>query len=178
MGGKTPEYIGAEKCMICHLPHYDAWNETKMAKAFEILKPSARKEAKLKVEFDPEEDYTESDYCLSCHVTGYDEPGGFVSFEETPKLVGVQCEACHGPGSIYAGMMGKKKGTFIRIEFMEEGGLKLPSEKDNDCAEKCHNDASPFVDPEKAFDYKERAARGVHKLSHPDVKKITMPFNL
>ena len=37
------------------------------------------------------------DECVSCHVTGYGEEGGWVSEEETPGLVGIQCEACHGP---------------------------------------------------------------------------------
>ena len=37
--------------------------------------------------FDPE--------CLSCHVTGWGENGGFISEVDTPKLKNVQCEVCH-----------------------------------------------------------------------------------
>jgi len=39
--------------------------------------------------------------CVSCHVTGYEKPGGStVTVNE--KLRSVQCEECHGPGSAHA----------------------------------------------------------------------------
>ena len=74
-------YIGVEQCKICHLPHYSSWDETRMSKAFELLKPGVRKEAKIKAGLDPEHDYRKEDSCLPCHVTGYGKPGGFVSME-------------------------------------------------------------------------------------------------
>jgi len=72
-------YVGADKCKICHKLQYDSWLATKHAKATEDAKSST------KWKFDAS--------CLSCHATNKDE-----------TLAGVQCEACHGPGSDYKAM--------------------------------------------------------------------------
>jgi hypothetical protein len=37
---------------------------------------------------------------VSCHVTGYERPGGS-NVTHVNKLQNVQCEACHGPGSLH-----------------------------------------------------------------------------
>jgi len=39
--------------------------------------------------------------CVGCHVTGFREPGGS-EVVENAGLVDVQCEVCHGPGSLHA----------------------------------------------------------------------------
>lgn len=77
------EYVGdnAKKCKMCHKVQVEAWSEWDMASSWDKLSD----EEKAKEE------------CIACHVTGYGEPGGFVSEKETPTLVGIQCEACHGP---------------------------------------------------------------------------------
>ncbi|MDW7967131.1 MAG: multiheme c-type cytochrome [Thermoanaerobaculum sp.] len=71
--------MGADKCKMCHKVQYDSWLQTPHAKATETAKAST------KWKFEPA--------CLSCHATNKDE-----------KLAGVQCEACHGPGSDYKAM--------------------------------------------------------------------------
>ena len=38
--------------------------------------------------------------CISCHVTGYGKAGGSI-LGKTEGREDVQCEACHGPGSIH-----------------------------------------------------------------------------
>ena len=79
-------YIGQKKCRICHFKEYRSWKKTKHAKAWSTL---------------PEEDRGRPG-CYRRHVTGYGEAGGYVNESETPRLSGVQCESCHGPGSAHA----------------------------------------------------------------------------
>lgn len=85
-----PAYMGAKFCRTCHSSadndRYHRWLESGHASAYEVLKGAEKT--------DPQ--------CLSCHTTGYDQP---VSDKSTLKdLRGVQCEACHGPGSEYKPM--------------------------------------------------------------------------
>lgn len=72
----APTYIGAEKCKMCHKLQYESWLTTKHAKATEAAKTA--KDRKFEAA------------CLTCHATNKDE-----------AMAGVQCEACHGPGSEY-----------------------------------------------------------------------------
>jgi hypothetical protein len=72
----APTYIGADKCKMCHKIQHTSWLETKHAKATEAAKAST--EWKFEAA------------CLTCHATNKDE-----------AMAGVQCEACHGPGSDY-----------------------------------------------------------------------------
>jgi hypothetical protein len=70
------EYIGADKCKMCHKVEYTSWSETPHAGAYDKIKAEDRK---------PE--------CLNCHATG-----------KSADMPGVQCEACHGAGSEYKSM--------------------------------------------------------------------------
>lgn len=87
------KYVGAKKCRLCHMKGgiYKRWEAMKHATNFEELKPEhyAMKDPKT------------GKMCLECHTTGYGEPSGFKSVEETPELTSVGCEACHGPGSVH-----------------------------------------------------------------------------
>lgn len=79
-------YIGIEACTVCHDEERKVYDGTAHAKAYETL----------------EKDFKEFNLdCVSCHVTGYDKPGGStVTFVD--KFKDVQCEECHGPGSLHA----------------------------------------------------------------------------
>jgi hypothetical protein len=84
-------YVGAVTCKTCHPNTYAKWAITKHAKAYEALTENPKRNR----EFDAD--------CVSCHTTGFDYKGGFMTAEETPNLKGNQCENCHGPGSKHAG---------------------------------------------------------------------------
>ncbi|MCX7927029.1 MAG: cytochrome c family protein, partial [Candidatus Omnitrophica bacterium] len=77
------KFIGIDKCKGCHKKEYEDFQARKFAKAWAVLQMRGKTT-------DPE--------CLKCHATGYGQPGGFVSEEQTPHLKYKQCEACHGPG--------------------------------------------------------------------------------
>lgn len=121
-------YVGVQNCATCHSGNVKEdkvteWRDTGHGTKFEDTFARYSKA---------------SDYCIGCHVTGYnetDKAGGFDdaaklagwspekgSFSDwmkdqqkmtiddvkkTPmgKLINVQCEACHGPGSTHAGIL-------------------------------------------------------------------------
>ncbi len=80
-------YLGAKQCSPCHSELDTVWQKTRHAKAIESLKKS-------KQEMLPA--------CVRCHVTAYEQEGGFIDYDLTPEMAGVQCESCHGPGSVHA----------------------------------------------------------------------------
>jgi nitrate/TMAO reductase-like tetraheme cytochrome c subunit len=81
----APEhFLGAELCIRCHTDEAEQWKTTSHSIAWKTL-VDAKKDAT------PE--------CITCHVVGFKQPGGFVSAATTPKLSNVQCENCHGMGT-------------------------------------------------------------------------------
>ena len=82
-GPTDATYVGDEVCATCHADARDVWARTPHATAYATLQKSSK-------EFNLD--------CVSCHVTGYEMPGGS-TVTHVEKLKNVQCEACHGPGS-------------------------------------------------------------------------------
>jgi 2',3'-cyclic-nucleotide 2'-phosphodiesterase (5'-nucleotidase family) len=78
-------YLGIDVCSTCHVDARKVWNGTAHAHAYATL-ATQFKEYNLD--------------CVSCHVTGYEKPGGS-SVAHVEKLKDVQCEDCHGPGSLH-----------------------------------------------------------------------------
>ncbi len=128
-------YVGDNEktCKVCHAEQVKTFTTLKKAKAFSLLKEDEKKNAS----------------CVKCHVTGYGEEGGFVSLENTPKLINVQCEACHGPASLHLKVS-------ITDKEKRKATVKMP--KKADC-EKCHNKESPDF---KGFDYEKYLAQIKH----------------
>jgi hypothetical protein len=89
-------FMGLANCTSCHAEERAVWDKTPHAHAYETL----------------QKDFVEYNLdCVGCHVTGYEKPGGStVTFVE--NLKDVQCEVCHGPGSLHANDP-KKKGLIV-----------------------------------------------------------------
>ena len=163
---EAPAYIGDKGCKVCHFKQHRSWKKTKMANAFESLKPGQKADIKEQHGLDPKKDYTKDPKCLACHTTGYGKPGGYPVVDgkkwtdKVAKLAadreGVQCESCHGPSSLMVDTkkeIKKSKREYTTAELAKLG-LVLPDEKN--CVE-CHNEKSPTWDPKKKFDFKTAA---------------------
>jgi len=77
-------YLGEKTCRRCHEAEYEKIKDNPHAHAFQTL-------------VDQQRDATPE--CLTCHVVGLGQAGGFISRQSTPDLVNVQCENCHGMGT-------------------------------------------------------------------------------
>ena len=76
-----------DMCARCHSDIYDNYILTRHYRAFSALSS---------------EENRKNHECLMCHTTGFGEFGGYDPERERSRgvnLRGVQCEACHGPGS-------------------------------------------------------------------------------
>ena len=167
-GADEPRYVGWKACEMCHKDETADWLRSKHGKAFELLKPGNRHKAKKNAKLDPDKDYTVStEKCVGCHTTGFKKPGGFVDTTTTPEMVGIQCEACHGPGSEYRTIHKSKRTEFKRDE-VKAVGQTYGSENDQVCRN-CHEHKDtpmqPSIDEKYKFDWKERLkdARAFHR---------------
>ncbi len=149
---KGADYVGINKCKMCHLKEYKSWSETKHAMAMAGLqkadpKVAAEMATKVKVEIKGSPDKT--DGCVMCHVTGFHLAGGFPAADsaKTAAVTNVTCEACHGPGSKHVAAATAEKKKMINTK---------PSA--NMCMQ-CHtSETSP------KFNFDEYKKRGVHAI--------------
>jgi len=114
--GRKAEYVGSDRCRMCHLGQHQSWSETPHARALTNLSAAdsvavATMAAKLKVRL--ERSAAETEACVRCHVTGFHLAGGYPTADSARavSLARVGCESCHGPGSlhVYATLAEKKK---------------------------------------------------------------------
>lgn len=110
-------YVGVEACADCHQEAVDFWKTTRHIGAWDTLEAVGKP-------FDYD--------CISCHVTGWGEPGG-ASMAMNEPLRDVQCETCHGPGSkhVDADEADAKK-TIVRVpaEGLCAGQCHTPEHSD------------------------------------------------
>ena len=125
-------YVGSLACKDCHPEEYENFiTYAKKSTSFQ----SVEKQMK---HLTPDE----IKQCYPCHTTGYGQPGGFVSLEETPHLKNAGCEVCHGPGAEHSRTANP------------ETIIKNMSKKD---CEVCH-----ISERVKAFKYKPLIHGGAH----------------
>ena len=119
----SDNFIGVEKCMFCHEDIVEDYYTTAHASSYETL-------------VDVFEENNSN--CVSCHVTGWKEPGGFgQASTERRALDLVQCEACHGRGTAHS-----RDGSMV---------VNAPES----CV-RCHNDEMPQnCNSSRDFDYDE-----------------------
>jgi hypothetical protein len=106
-----PGYAGNETCTDCHTEAAAFWSKTVHATAWKTLVERGQ-------QFDLD--------CIGCHVTGWQRPGGS-NLGHNEKLRDIQCETCHGPGSIHVAKGGLEKPLAI---------AKAPAA--DLCATQCH----------------------------------------
>ncbi|WP_433930254.1 multiheme c-type cytochrome [Sorangium cellulosum] len=103
-------YIGIDACTNCHDEERKVFDGTAHARAYATL----------------QQDFKEFNLdCVSCHVTGYGKPGGS-TVTHNAALQNVQCEECHGPGSLHA-------------KDPEKKGLIVLSPPPESCVTQCHH---------------------------------------
>lgn len=125
-------YVGSDACIDCHKEEYKSFKAyAKKSHSFKSLQKMKKGLTKKEMES-----------CFKCHTTGYGEPGGFKSEEETPHLKNAGCEVCHGRGS-------------LRMDTEDAEDIKGRLTQ-KDC-EKCHN--SERVE---SFQYKPLVYGGAH----------------
>ncbi|ATB26726.1 hypothetical protein MEBOL_000160 [Melittangium boletus DSM 14713] len=83
------DLLGPESCKGCHPAAYDAWMQSKHARAGDSLSPAQQKDAR----------------CLSCHAP--DQASQGVSH--------VTCETCHGAGQYYSPSYVMKDAELARL---------------------------------------------------------------
>ena len=150
----SPSYVGTKMCKMCHKGEtrgrqFEIWQASTHASAYDVLGSDKARDiaAKAGVEGNPQE----SDQCLKCHVTAFGVDAARFG-KRFVREEGVQCEACHGPGSKY-----KSNSVMRDKEMAVKNGLVIPDEK---TCTTCHNEKSPTF---KGFDFKSYYG----KIAHP-----------
>jgi hypothetical protein len=109
-------FVGDRTCTKCHEKATAFWKTTVHAKAWKTLVDGGK---------------TGDDDCVSCHVTGYGEIGGS-SLGFTRKLEAIQCETCHGPGSLHVAEEGLEDPPAVRLTSTESNCIRCHNLKHSD----------------------------------------------
>lgn len=88
---KKAAFVGDNQCFACHQAEWAEWSKSKHSHAYDALAKIAKHPVGRN--WDGE--------CIICHTVGYEYQTGYLNEKKTPLLKNVQCENCHGPGSLH-----------------------------------------------------------------------------
>ena len=109
-------FVGDGSCARCHEEAMSFWRTTVHARAWKTIVDGVK---------------TGFPDCVSCHVTGFGEMGG-TSLGHLGKLKDVQCETCHGAGSVHVAAEGLEEPPAVRRDTPEAACLRCHNEKHSD----------------------------------------------
>jgi hypothetical protein len=137
---ETAVYVGSARCRTCHDDGHTGpwltWLASRHAAAYWRLATDwAAHLAAIRPQYADIADPPRDARCLLCHVSGAQDPSALHAADWRAGE-GVGCEACHGPGSLYA----NEDVMTARAAFLAAGG-RLPDE--DDCRA-CHRRADAF----------------------------------
>src|SRR5207244_3464051 len=120
-------YVGSDKCKSCHKAAYKIWEEHPHSHAYRTLVNAKRPSLR---QYDGE--------CVVCHTTGFGYQSGYRNDKETPKLLNVGCESCHGPASLHV-----KNPNNPQLQAALNPLKGQPGRLFTSCA-KCHDEENSF----------------------------------
>ncbi|HXW54033.1 MAG TPA: multiheme c-type cytochrome [Myxococcota bacterium] len=135
-------YVGANTCKACHAQAFVVWEDAVFTRkaldeAGHTVTRSIGHSKAWQTLLDGNKDQDRS--CVGCHSVGFMEKGGYCKVSEVASLKNVQCESCHGPGSLHA-QSGDK--NFIRRQVTEQ------------TCRGCHH--VPHIESYDSFNYEEK----------------------
>ncbi len=92
-------YVGVQTCAACHDAAVKHWRKALHRRSPMDETPVGHSRAWLTLE---ELNKTRDRTCVGCHSVGFNEPGGYCKTDEVGFLADVQCESCHGAGSLHS----------------------------------------------------------------------------
>ena len=117
------DYVGSQKCKMCHSKQHKAYLDTKHSKALASLASGdaaviASQAKALGVTLTGSA--ATNDACLICHTVGF-KLGGYppADTSKTVAFSNVGCEMCHGPGSKHVAAEKTEKKALINIPKTE-----------------------------------------------------------
>lgn len=135
-------YVGAETCKTCHAPAYEFWKKALVkvqakTETGQVMERISGHSIAWKTLQDKNKILDRN--CIGCHSVGFMKPGGYCKAQDVDFRKNVQCESCHGPGSLHA-----VKGDKTKIQ------RAVPESQ----CRSCHH--VPHIPTEQSFVYQDK----------------------